>query len=200
MQLSAIFLFTLLVCTCVRAQKDDGFVLQAEEEGVKIFTRDGQDGVMQVRTRTRARTRVQRVREVLDDAGRYPEWVHRCDTAYTLGSGNEFIFVSGIDMPWPFTDKEVVARVRQHVNAQGVFTRTIVAEPDAVPNDGSRDRQHNYHGQWRVSPLPNGYVLLECTVTTDAGAGLPGWLRKEILTGGPMQTLQNLRRRLELAR
>lgn len=200
MKLFLTYMFFLLLCTCVRAQVDEGFVLQAEEEGVRIYTREGSGGVLSVRTITRARTRVQAVKEVLDDAAKYPEWVHRCDTAYAIGGGDDFIFVSGIDMPFPFTDKQVVARVRQHIDDRGVFRRTITASPDAIPDDGERDRQRNYFGEWEIRPLTNGMVELQCTVKTDAGSGLPGWLRREILTGGPMKTLHNLKRRLEAAR
>ncbi len=164
-----------------------------------MYTREERGGELSVRVVTRARTQVQRVREVLDDAPAYPEWVHRCDGAYVVpgGSVDDYVFVSGIDMPFPFGDKEVVARIHQYFTDDGVFVRTITGDPTAVPDTRGRDRPGVYTGEWRVIPLSGGRVELSCTVRTDAGSGLPSWLRREILTGGPARTVANLRRRLE---
>jgi hypothetical protein len=189
----------LLAGHLVYAQSSPDFELRSDEDGVRIYTREETDGQLSVRVQTRARTQVQRVRETLDAAGAYAEWVHRCDGAYIVsgGTADDYIFVSGIDMPFPFSDKEVVARIQQYQTTDGVYVRTITGDPTAVPNDRGRDRPAVYLGEWRVTPLAGGQVELMCTVRTDAGAGLPSWLRKEILTGGPARTIANLRRRLE---
>ncbi|THH41329.1 SRPBCC family protein [Neolewinella litorea] len=189
----------LLLCTCVRAQTSDGFELQTESGGVSVYVRDEANEEMSVRVVTRATAGMQRVRAILDDAENYPEWVHRCDDAYIIpgGTPNNFVYVSGIDLPFPFRDKEVVARVRQTMGPRSVLTRTIRAEPGAVPPTEGRDRLEVYSGEWVISPLERGEVELQCTVRTNAGAGLPSWLRREILTNGPAKTVANLRDRLE---
>lgn len=203
-------LLFLLVCTCgpalmtLRAQatQDDvGYTLEREENGVMVYVREETNGDMSVRIMTAAGTQVQRVLEVLDDAPRYPQWVHRCDGAYVVegGTAENYVFVSGIDMPFPFRDKQVVARIEQELDGQGVLTRTITAEPGAIPQSDDRDRLTVYRGEWVVTPKPSGGVDLQCTVRTDAGAGLPNWLRKDILCGGPVKTMVNLRERLEAA-
>lgn len=175
------------------------FHLKSEEDGVRVYTRAEANDELSVRVVTRARTQVQAVRATLDDAPAYAEWVHRCDGAYVVDGGTptDYIFVSGIDMPFPFGDKEVVARIHQYLASDGTFVRTITGDPAAVPDERGRDRPTVYVGEWRVSPLPDGLVELSCTVRTDAGSGLPSWLRREILTGGPARTVANLRRRLE---
>ena len=196
----------LLLCTCGPAHlsaqdgKDD-FVLDADDGGVQVYVRQETNGEMSVRVMTRARTQVQAVRAVLDDPAGYPDWVHRCDGAYIVegGKADDYIFVSGIDMPFPFGDKEVVARVTQRVDDRGVLTRTIAGSPEAIPATQGRDRPTVYDGEWVVSPQTDGTVLLQVTVRTDAGSGLPIWLRKEIMTGGPVKTVTNLRRKLEAA-
>ncbi len=195
-------LLLLALGTCVRAQETDGFDLETEDDGVQVYTRDEAGDDLSVRVITRATATMDRVRATLDDAERYDEWVHRCDGAYIVpgGEDNDFIYVSGIDMPFPFRDKEVVARVIQETDGRGVLTRRITARPDAIPPTEGRDRLGTYSGVWVITPLPSGEIELQCTVRTDAGAGLPGWLRREIMTGGPARTVANLRRRLEATR
>ncbi|CAH1000435.1 hypothetical protein LEM8419_01588 [Neolewinella maritima] len=198
-------LFFLLLCTCGPAllfgQVSDGFVLQSTDDGVSVSVREESNGDMSVRVSTEARAQVQGVGAVLDHAKGYSEWVHRCDGAYIVAGGqpDDYVFVSGIDMPFPFQDKEIVARVTQVVDSSGVLTRTITGSPHAIPATKGRDRPTVYNGEWIVRPLPDGRVHLQVTVRTDAGAGLPNWLRKEIMTGGPVKTVLNLRHRLEAA-
>ncbi len=197
-----LLVFTTLCCTCALAQSDNGFVLQTEEDGVQVYVREEENNDMSVRVVTVAQASVNGVKATLDDANSYAEWVHRCDGARIVsgGTADNYLYVSGIDMPFPFRDKQVVARIRQWIDAEGILTRTITAEPDAIPAASDRDRLKIYYGEWVVSPIRSNEVRLQCTVRTDAGAGLPGWLRREILTGGPAQTVANLRRRLEAAR
>ncbi|PPK86671.1 polyketide cyclase/dehydrase/lipid transport protein [Neolewinella xylanilytica] len=196
-------LLTICFCTCVRAQTSDGFVLQTEDGAVQVYVREESNSDMSVRVITVADADVMAAKKTLDDAASYPEWVHRCDGAYIVAGGtpDDYVYVSGIDLPFPFRDKEVVARIQQWINAEGVLTRTITSTPDAIPSESGRDRLTTYFGEWIITPLPNGEgIKLQCTVRTDAGSGLPGWLRREILTGGPAETVANLRRRLEAAR
>ncbi|WP_116105714.1 hypothetical protein [Lewinella sp. IMCC34191] len=194
-------LLAFLLSTVTNAQTTDGFHMQTEEDDVQVFVREEANDDMSVRVVTIATTNVARVKATLDDAESYDEWVHRCDGAYVVEGGlpDNYIYVSGIDMPFPFRDKEVVARINQWVDEAGVLTRTITATPEAIPAS-NRDRLTTYFGEWVVTPLKNGTIRLQCTVRTDAGSGLPGWLRREILTGGPAETVANLRRRLEAAK
>lgn len=191
-------LLVVFLCTRAPAQGNDGMQLESDENGVEVYVRAEENGDMTVRVKTEARTQVQSVQEVLDAADGYPEWVHRCDGAYAVegGSADDYLFVSGIDMPFPFRDKEVVARVRQHTDESGRLVRTILAEPGAIPANKGRDRLEVYQGEWVITPLSGGTVELQCTVRTDAGSGLPNWVRKEIMTGGPAKTMVNLRQRL----
>ena len=197
------FLFFLaMALTCVPAKLAcQDFVLQGEENGVSVYTRAEEDGQLSVRVETEIASTVPRVKATLDDAERYAEWVHRCDGAYIVegGQADSYLFVSGIDMPFPFGDKEVVARIQQHVRPDGSLVRLIVGDAEAVPASG-RDRPGVYEGEWVVTPLTGHGVSIRVTVRTDAGAGLPLWLRKEVMTGGPVKTVINLRRRLEAAR
>ena len=176
------------------------WVLEEDDGSVKVYVRPEADGDMSVRINTTAATSVANVKQVLDDCPNYPRWVHRCAEAYILpgGTADEFVYFSHVDLPFPFTDKEVVARITQTYDAEaGTFTRHIVSEPDAAPRNKGRDRLEKYDADWVVNQLTDGRVEITCTVRTSAGSGLPNWLRKEIMTGGPAQTVSNLVVRVE---
>lgn len=177
--------------------------LEVEEDGVQVYVRPEAGSDMSVRVVTTATTTVAAVKQVLDDAPAYPEWVHRCEEAYVAPGGqpDNYIYYSHIDMPFPFQDKEVVARIYQTTDpSTGVLTRNISAEPEALPETKGRDRLTAYEAVWTLTPKPNDQVEIICQVRTSAGSGLPMWLRKEIMTGGPAQTVANLKARLEKGR
>ena len=193
-----LFFALSLVPVLVVAQGE--WALELEEDGVKVYVRPEANDDMSVRVKTTSSASVTQVQATIDDVAAYPEWVHRCGTAYRVAGGadDDYVYYSHIEMPFPFTDKEVVARIRQSVDdSTGTLTRTISSEPGAVPPVKGRDRLEVYEAEWKITPMKDGNVSIVCTCRTAAGAGLPNWLRTEIMTGGPAKTVANLVDRLE---
>lgn len=176
------------------------FELRTAEGGVKVYVRSEVNDEMSVRVTTSAKATVGQALSTIDDAPQYPEWVHRCAEAYVLpgGDANAYTYYSRIDMPFPFGDREVVGTISQTIDPEtGVLTRTIQADPEAIPPNKGVDRIGVYSAVWIIAPKPEGGIDISCTVRTAAGAGLPNWLRKEVMTGGPAKTVRNLVARLE---
>ena len=177
----------------------EGFELQSSEDGVFAYTRSEKNGDMTVRVTATLRSSAARILEILDNVPAYKQWIHRCDGAYihTSRTKDDYIYVSGVNMPFPFSDREVVARVVNRVNAKtGALYRTTTSLPNEIPPTKGRERLARYEAIWTVDPTATpGTVRMTCTVTTDAGGGLPTWLREEVMTGGPVKTFTNLRTR-----
>lgn len=181
-------------------QDSDDFTLEATDEGVAVFIRPEADGQLSVRVRAEASASVAAVQAVIDAPAAYPAWVHRCAEAYVLPGGTPaaYTYYSRLDLPFPLADREVVAAIVQSVDAHtGILTRRISATPDALPANRGCHREAVYEAEWLLTPLPAGRVHIQCTVRTAAGAGLPRWVRKEIMTGGPVKTVKNLVKRVE---
>jgi len=176
-------------------QPEAGFELVTELDDVKVHVRPEAGEDLSIRVSTEAETTVADLRVILDDAAGYPLWVHRCEEAYLLPGATEegFTYYSRINLPFPFSDREVVAAITQSVDPEtGVFVRHIHSRPDAVPPTKGAQRIRIYDAVWTLAPLPDGLVAISCQVRTAAGAGLPAWIRKEIMTGGPAKTVGNL--------
>lgn len=176
-------------------QNAAGFVLAEDDGTVRVYTRAEADGEMSVRVTAHSPAPVASVVAVLDAVDDYPAWVHRCAHAYALPGRTPaaFVYYSRVDLPFPFGDREVVAAVHQATDpATGVWTRQISSRPDAVPPTDGVTRIVVYEAEWRLSPRPGGGTDLSCTVRTGAGKGLPRWLRRQVMTGGPARTVRNL--------
>ncbi len=196
-----LLLLTLSLTAPLVAQIPAGFVLEEENDGVLVYLREEADGEMSVLARTEATSTVVRALHILNDVTAYPVWVHRCAVAEQLpgGTADGFSYRSVIDLPFPFRDREVVARITQETSGDGrQFTRHITSTPEAIPPTEGTSRMEVYEADWLVETggrrsAGAEFITLQCIVRTDAGSGLPGWLRREILTGGPVKTMVNLR-------
>ena len=190
-------------CSTAHAQvqgtvEEQGFVLEATDGSVKIYVRPEDNDDLSIRVTAPAAASVAEVVAVLNDVPNYPSWVHRCERAYVVDGGqpDAFTYYSLINLPFPFSDREVVAAIEQGMDARtGVFRRTISSRPDAVPRTRA-ERIETYEALWLVTPDERAGSTVSCTVRTSAGGGLPEWLRREIMTSGPAKTVNNLLRRL----
>jgi hypothetical protein len=195
---AAVFSFGLLALSpnICSAQAED-WRLEGEEDGVQVYTRlvDEAGNVMAVRVVTEVLTTLSRVMQYLDEPRTYPDWVHRCAEArkFNARDANNYYYASCVDLPFPFRDREVVARISQRIDLQaGTLHRKIVSVPDEIPPTDGYDRVRQYEAIYTVQPVSSGKLRIECIVHTDAGSGLPNWLRREIMTGGPVKSMQNL--------
>lgn len=198
------FLLLLLIWAGPQVQSgvmgQGDFTLEAEEDNVRVYVRPEANGEMSVRVTTTARADVRGVLAILDDAPKYTEWVHRCVEAYVVRGGTPmaYTYYSRVNLPFPLKDREVVAAIQQEIDpVTGVLTRHITSTPDALPATRGCNREAVYEADWVVAPQVSGAVEISCTVRTAAGNGLPNWLRREIMTGGPVKTVRNLVARLE---
>lgn len=183
-----------------KAQEAQGFTLQTTEDGIDVWIRPEANDDLTVRVAVTAQATVAAVRKVIDNAPGYPRWVHRCKEAYVLpgGTPDAYTYYSRVNLPFPFSDREVVGVITQRIDpVTGVFTRIIHSAPTAMPANKGIQRVEVYDAIWEVKPLENESVAISCTVRTAAGSGLPDWLRREIMTGGPVKTMKGLVEELE---
>jgi hypothetical protein len=181
-------------------QEEQGFEAAGDDGPVRVYTRSESNNDMSVLVTTSARATVSAVRTIIANAPAYPTWVHRCEEAYVLSGGTDsaYTYYSRIKLPFPFQDREIVADISEHNNLEtGVLTRRIISRPDAVPLTKGVERIQAYPAVWTLAPAANNTVDITCLVRTAAGGGLPAWLRREIMTGGPLKTIQNLIRLVE---
>ena len=200
-----VFLFILFALSQVPgwAQEQSNWQLELEEGDVRVYLKAEEGADMSVRVTTTTASTAAQVKSVIDAVESYPEWVHRCAEAYRVpgGTPDEYVYYSRINLPFPFSDREVVARITQTWDASTrTLSRSISAEPDAVVRNDNYNRMEAYEAEWKITDLPDGRVSITCICRTAAGAGLPAWLRKDILAGGPAQTMQNLVDRLAARR
>ncbi len=168
--------------------------LTKEDDRLKIYTAESGENIL-VKIEMNVAASVDKIMMFVSDADSYATWIHRCESAKRLKtvSATQYYYYSHINLPIPFSDRDVVALVKEKKDpATGSVQRSIVAVPGYIPENKGIQRIKQYDSSWRLTPLPSGLTYVECIVESDAGSGLPGWLRTQIMTGAPAKTMHNL--------
>ncbi len=186
----------LLLLISDLAHSQEAWKLHKEDGRLKIFTRGLDDGNrgFEVKLEMEIAADMYRIKSHLENMEAYPDWIHRCKSAKMLRkvSESEYYYYSLINLPIPFSDREVVAVVNESRDENtGQIIRTISSRPDFVPKNKGKVRVQRYESTWTLTPLNNGKTHISCIVYSDAGKGLPQWFRTKIVSSGCSKTLHN---------
>ncbi len=183
----------LLAAASLQVGAQEDWTERKSEDNFKVYTKPAPGDNITVKTIATAKAAPADLVKILDDVPSYPEWVYHCAEAERLSGGKKdhFYYRSEVSLPFPFKNREVVAEVKQSF-VNGVFQRTISARPDYRPDPEGLERARVFEATWKITPRPGGGSDILTIVTTDAGSGLPSWLRNQIVTSGPIKSIGDL--------
>ena len=204
-RVSKALLVAALVALPNSASADDGWVPDANEQGVavSIKTEPGRDlpifrGVGTVDAS------VFEILAVLDDLPRFTQWMSSCVGARVVKQINEFerIEYNRTGAPWPVSDRDVVIRssVDGSVSKGEVWARfQSTTSPDAGPVSGVV-RMPKLAGFYHLEAIDASHTKVTYQVDADPGGLLPAWLVKLTTKKLPIETLVGLRKQVAKTR
>lgn len=184
---------SFLLAVGVRAQ-EAAWELKSKDELMELYTRkpDG-SRLVEVRIRMNLKARPKDLLAVLDDLATYPRWVYRCSSARRVGASKGYYYQSIVDLPFPFSDRDVVAQVQQRTDSRtGKTTRTVRATPDIIPGEKGMERIKTYEAVWEIQSVSDTHILIDYRCFTDTGGSLPSWIVNEVATSGPVKSMRRL--------
>lgn len=191
-------LFGLLLagCTlpCGLLAQEAAWELKSKDERLELYTRkpDG-SRLVEVRIRMNLKASPQDLLAVLDDLETYPQWVYRCSSARRVNATKGYYYQSIVDLPFPFSDRDVVAQVQQRTDSRtGKTTRTVRAAPNVIPGEKGMERIETYEAVWEIQSISDTHILIDYRCFTDTGGALPSWIVNEVATSGPVKSMRRL--------
>lgn len=179
---------------------NDGWTLEKNQNGVKIYTRfvEGWDmkefkGVVQIRAT------LAQVEAALRDAPNRCKWIHNGYNSKDVktASTNEVYTYCAIDAPWPVSDRDNVTKWHyQRVSATKIRI-DMEAAPTVYPEQSGTVRIQKLKGYWELVDLGNGYVEVTQQALTEPGGSIPAWLANSSVVDSPYNTLYNLKLHIE---
>jgi hypothetical protein len=198
----ALALLTALVVTLpVPAGADDGWQQDANEKGVVVTTKTEAGRNLPIfRGVGVVDAGAYDILAVLDDIGRFTEWMADCKSARVVKQINEFerIEYNRIAAPWPVSDRDITVRswVEATASKGEIWARfQSIAVPGAGPVDGVV-RMPKLAGFYHLEAIDAGHTRVTYQVDADPGGLLPDWLVKLTSRKLPIETLVGLRRQV----
>ena len=134
---------------------------------------------------------------VIEDINSYPKWMHNCYSAKEVRKidSNQSINYIAINMPWPVKDRDIVI---QSVRTQNKQNKSVEVKFNAtsgvLKKVKGKVRITKMSGSWLLTPVKNGKVKIDYTVSINPGNKIPKWIVNALAVDLPFNTLRNLRK------
>ena len=136
---------------------------------------------------------------MVQDTSTCSQWVDLCKEAYIHSriSDTEYYVYSYNDIPFPISDRDVIARTVWTQNLDTLkITMSAYSEPELVPKT-SAVRIEEAFSQWHFTPQSDGTTLVESFGHINPNGPAPAWLTNSLLIGSPYKTLKAMKSIIE---
>lgn len=186
----------LLRCSVCEAQTT--WVLKKNCDGIKIYAGsvEGSD-VKSVKLECTLDASLPQLCALLLDASAHDKWIYCTEKSHAVKQigENEQVYYSEMDMPFPFTNRDIVVHIKLSLHP---VTRVLTVLGEAV--DGyvgvKKDlvRVKMSKIRWTVTPLAAGKLHVSYIANVDPAGKLPAWIVNMFITKGPYETFKNVKK------
>jgi hypothetical protein len=170
-----------------------------EKDQVKIFSMEAKGfDVIAFRSVGTLNAPIDQVMELLRRVEISTEWMPRLQEKYVIRdvSDYEAVTYSINDLPWPFTDREMVLNNRLVVHKQ---TNNMVVEIFSVEDEKAKRREKSiraqvYLGQTWLKAISDKQTEVEVVILIDPKGKIPKWLVNLLQKNMPYKLLKGIER------
>lgn len=192
-----ILLVVALVCSyCATANADSSWVLRKDKDNIQVYTRSvegsSHDAVRAVTVLNNVR--LSSLVALIEDVAACEDWADRCAESYVYKrvSATEAFVYTHNDMPFPVTDRDVLAHVTWSQNPDSYeVVMNSKATRGMLEEVKGRLRLTKANATWRFKPLASGGVEVSNEAHIDPGSSLPGWITNLLLVDTPYETMKS---------
>ncbi len=193
-----ILLITLLSChfAAYNQQDNNKWTLAKNQDGVIVYTRKSENSpVKEFKVLTTINTNLETIVKILCDPDKFPEWQVNCEYATMLKkvNENEFYNYFRADLPWPFSDRDMIVNFKYNVDYEKKeFVAISKTKPDFISRKKGLKRLEKGNGVWKIKEIDNK-VHIMYKFAGDPGIPVPAWLINMFLVDGPFKSFCNLK-------
>ncbi len=177
---------------------EETWVLKLEEDSIKVFIRNYKNtNLLEFKAETEIAaglsSLISVVRNIdeatlLFEASKQAELIEKIDE-------KEWIVWSYIDVPFPFDDRDMVARMKLTQDKDSkIVTIEIHCEQDYIPEKSKKVRIPLVEGSLTYIPIGKHKTKVIYQNVTDPGGMMPSWLINMGVIKAPLETLKNYKR------
>ena len=192
-------MFFLLNTRCTQSQilDENSWKLAKDKAGIQIYTRQIKDKKLkEFKASASIKTTVEKIICVLQDIDNYDKWTEHIDNSSLLKkiSDDETYVYSVADIPWPFTNRDIINHVQVHWSPlRDTAILEIHGVPDYIPEKKGIIRMPISEGKWKIYKEDEFNVHIEYSYTADPGGHIPAWVVNMIIVDGPYKTILRMK-------
>lgn len=196
----AVLFFLSLAFPVFALLAQDGWHLERDKNGVKVYTRKAQSSNMKdSRAIAVVKSDTKEVLNLLLDFENHWRWMDRIKISRTLKkiSDDEFYVYYEALAPWPVSNRDIITRYKIRLLPDGKIILEAIAQPEYIPKKEGIVRIPESVSSWEIIPLEDNRVQIIFTNHSDPGGSIPDWLANVTATDNPFNTLLKLKEQVE---
>ena len=173
------------------------WVLKKDEDGIKVYISSVPNtNIKSVKAELNIDATMSQLATVMLDMKVHDQWVYNTKNTHTLTqiSSSDLMYYSEVSMPWPFTNRDVVAELTITQDPTTKVMHVLVsARPFYIPANKDKIRLEVLKITWDVTAISNRQLHVNYYVETDPGGAVPAWLVNMFSIKIPIETFKKLR-------
>ncbi|WP_018613477.1 START domain-containing protein [Segetibacter koreensis] len=170
--------------------------LTKDKNGIKVYTAtEGESKYKSIKVEAVLAGTLQKLVNILRDVGKNKEWVYSTKQSYPIRqiSGNEILYYSETELPWPVSNRDIAVRMRFNLNpAKNTLKVVASGEPGAFPIQKGVVRLQFFSSTWDVKYVGNNKISISYYLKMDPSGNVPAPVTNMFITKGPYETFENL--------
>ena len=190
----------LLLCSGLSANAQHPWIFKKEKDGIRVSSRQSDVSKFNdLKIEVDLTGNIFQIAQILLDVEKYPEWAYatKQSTLVKRISSNQLIYYSKIDVPWPGTDRDFYANFQVVTDTAAKTVKvSSVGLFDYQPVKENTVRVVRSKGSWMITTLSPKTIHLDYILELDPGGSMPAWILNLFAVKGPMETFENLKKRM----
>ena len=195
-----LLLFCLLLQTTAQCQED--WKLKKDKNGIKVYSRKTPNFKFdELKVDCIFEGKISQLAAVILDVKNQYQWVYKTAKSELLKqvTNADLIYYSEIECPWPFHNRDLIARMTITQNTSTKILSIVAKSVDNyLPSKKNLVRVKYSNALWTITPLNNAQFKVEYKIQIDPGDGVPAWILNMFATNGPYESFKNLKDKIML--
>ncbi|AKQ45362.1 hypothetical protein TH63_06475 [Rufibacter radiotolerans] len=171
--------------------------LEKNQDGIAVYTRKTPElPIKQIRVVCELPGTPAQLVKVLKNVEHHSDWVYLNRKTVLLKQKdlNTIIYYTEADMPWPLTDRDMIAETRVLPAAKNKTVRVeVTGLPTYLPQKKNLVRIPYSLAVWEIVPVSKDRMKVEYTFSVNPGGSVPAWMVNATVATGPTITFSRLR-------
>jgi hypothetical protein len=192
------FLLLLVFELPLLAQND--WKMLKEKDGIRISSRHSPTSPFDdIRVELDLIGNIDQLEAILVDVSKYKEWSYATKISKlvkSLGPG-KLIYYTEIEVPWPATNRFFYANFELNKNLTERSMHVIAVNiPDYQPAPKDLVQVPLTRGTWNITTITNKAIHIDYILEMNPGGSLPVWVLNLFSTKGPMESFENIKKKM----